>query len=108
MGQVKSALAGWLEREARPRGGSTIMTTGGDLWWSDTVERGREDLLLVLGRMKGKALARGGAESMSDLEAYRIAVFEQTRSHWWVRRGDRGRRMPSGSVALESSCPAFR
>jgi VWFA-related protein len=78
-GQLKPALADWIARHAKPRDEITIMTTSGSIWWSDVVETGRDDLLTVLGRVQGKLLAGGGGgEEMTDAEAYRIDVLEQS------------------------------
>jgi VWFA-related protein len=76
-GQLKPALAAWIAGHAQPRDEITIMTTSGSVWWSDIVESGREDLLTVLGRVQGKLLAEGN-EEMSEAEAYRIDVLEQS------------------------------
>jgi VWFA-related protein len=75
--QVKPAIGGWLRERALPSDEVTLLTTSGDLWWSDQVGRGREDLLAVLERVKGKGQARPTTgEWMSQSEAYRIAVYE--------------------------------
>jgi len=75
--QLKPALHDWIRQRADPRDEITIMTTSGDLWWSDLVGRGRGDLLTVLERVGGKLLhdpQRSGG--MSEWEAYQI-VFVQ-------------------------------
>jgi VWFA-related protein len=76
MEDVKKAIAGWLNDKADPRDEVTLATTSGDAWWSDTVGGGREDLLAVLGGVRGKKPAQSVRETMSDWEAYRIAVYE--------------------------------
>ena len=75
--QLKPALENWIRTRAEPRDEMTIMTTSGDLWWSDTVARGREDLLAVLARVKGKKLAEPRSSGgMSAWEAYQIAAVQ--------------------------------
>ncbi|MCG6927459.1 MAG: VWA domain-containing protein, partial [Acidobacteria bacterium] len=75
--QIKPALAGWIRDQAGPRDEITIMTTSGDLWWSDVVSRGRSDLLTVLGRVEGKRLEDSQrSENLSEWEAYRILFVE--------------------------------
>ena len=75
--QLGPALAGWIRDQADPRDEITIMTTSGDLWWSDVVSRGRGDLLTVLGRVEGKRLEDSQrSESMSAWEAFRIIFAE--------------------------------
>jgi VWFA-related protein len=76
MTQVKPALARWIEEEADPRDEITITTTSGDIWWSDDVARGRQDLLTVLRRIAGRRETASSQEPMSDREAYQIAVLE--------------------------------
>jgi VWFA-related protein len=72
MEDAKRAIARWLQDVADPRDEVTLATSSGNIWWSDRVDRGREDLLAVLGRVKGGKLRDG----ISDWESYRIAVFE--------------------------------
>jgi VWFA-related protein len=50
---VKKAIAHWLTTEASPADEVTLVTTSGDLSWNDHVATGREDLLGILGRVKG-------------------------------------------------------
>jgi VWFA-related protein len=88
--QLKPALEDWIRRRADPRDEVTLMTTSGALWWSDVVETGRDDLLTVLGRLQGKRLARGGGGEMSEAEAYRIAVAEQS-TEWLADGASRSR-----------------
>src|SRR5437879_3466060 len=54
MEDAKKAIASWLIDKADPRDEVTLATTSGHAWWSDTVGRGRADLLAVLNRLKGK------------------------------------------------------
>jgi len=75
--QLKPALARWIAEDAAPRDEITLMTTSGDLWWSDVVERGRGDLLTVLERFEGKRLQDSAPSGgMSEWEAYRIVFVE--------------------------------
>jgi VWFA-related protein len=73
---VKQAAARWLEEKADPRDLLTLATTSGDVWWSDQVASGREDLLAVLGRVKGKKQPEPATGQISDWEAYRISTYE--------------------------------
>ncbi len=77
-GQLKEALSDWIGRRAQPQDEVTIMSTSGGAWWSDRIDSGRDDLLAVLGRVQGKLMAEGGDEQMSEAEAYRIDVLEQS------------------------------
>ena len=68
MEDAKRAIARWLQDVADPRDEVTLATSSGNIWWSDRVDRGREDLLAVLGRVKGGKLS----DVIRDWEAYRI------------------------------------
>ena len=69
-GQVQAALERWLRAHAVPEDEVTLQTTSGEIWWADTVGRGREDLLAVLHRMRGKRESRSRSElAMTDEEA---------------------------------------
>ena len=77
MGQVLPSLESWIREQADPRDEITVMTTSGDTWWSDTVARGRSDLLAVLERVKGRRLAEPeSAGALSKWEAYQIAEVQ--------------------------------
>jgi VWFA-related protein len=89
--QVKAALAQWLGSEGVPpsrsqrdraQGGTpeftsgvpndevTILTTSGDIWWTDRLGTGRADLRAVLERVRGKRDSRSRSDlTMSDEEA---------------------------------------
>ena len=110
--QLKPALAEWIRTRAEPRDEITLMTTSGSAWWSDMVATGREDLLTVLGRVQGRQLARGGGEDMSDVEAYRIAVAEQS-TEFLVGNAARSRPLdgvpgPGGTFKLVGSTATER
>ena len=70
------AVIAWLEHQADPRDEVTLLTTSGDAWWSDSVERGREDLVAVLRRVRGRKNPTDAVRGMSEWEAYRIDAFE--------------------------------
>ena len=68
--QVKTALDGWLRAGPRPEDEITLLTTSGDIWWTDTVGAGRQDLLAVLDRLRGKRESRSRSDlTMTDEEA---------------------------------------
>jgi VWFA-related protein len=73
MNEVKRAVARWLSSQADPRDEVTLVTTSGDAWWSDRIERGRGDLLAVLERIKGTKGSIGSPnEQIADWEAHQI------------------------------------
>jgi VWFA-related protein len=68
---VKKAVAIWLKERTDAHDEVTLVTTSGDVWWTDRVGRGREELLAMLNRVAGKASAHK-TEAMSAWEAFRI------------------------------------
>jgi VWFA-related protein len=76
MAEVHEAITGWLQRMADPQDDVTLVSTSGDLWWSDRAGEGKADLLAVLARARGKRQVETAFEYMSEWEAYRIAVYE--------------------------------
>jgi VWFA-related protein len=73
---VKKTIARWIEEKADPRDDVTLATTSGSAWWSDRVERGRGDLLAVLGRVAGQRQSEPSSAPLSEWEAFRIATYE--------------------------------
>jgi VWFA-related protein len=76
MAYVQKALSTWLEKNSDPRDHVTLLTTSGDAWWSAQMGRGRDDLLAILGRIRGRKESSDGRDWMSDWEASRIDVYE--------------------------------
>ncbi len=74
-GGVK-AVTSWLEHSADPRDEVTLLTTSGEAWWSDSVGRGQDDLIAVLGSVRGRKGSPDAIDAMSEWEAYRIDAFE--------------------------------
>jgi VWFA-related protein len=73
MSDVKRAVVPWLTSQVDARDEVTLITTSGDVWWSDRIDRGRADLLAVLERIRGKKQTGGAPnEGMSDWEAHQI------------------------------------
>ena len=96
---TRAALGRWIAERADARDQLTLLTTSGDVWWSDTVGRGRGDLLAVLERVRGKrteaTLANG---AITEQEAYQIVVLE--------RHGQAGElQSPYGDAAIVANGP---
>jgi VWFA-related protein len=72
MNDVKRATVPWLSGQVDARDEVTLITTSGDVWWSDRIDRGRADLLAVLERVRGKKQTGALSEDMSDWEAHQI------------------------------------
>ena len=56
----------------------TLATTSGNAWWSARVPDGREDLLAVLARARGRIVDASALDRMSDYEAFWIALHEDS------------------------------
>ena len=69
------ALGGWIREKAEPGDEITIQTTSGDLWWSAEVSAGRDDLVRVLDRLRGKRSRPTSTEWISEVEAYQIIAY---------------------------------
>ena len=73
---TKRAIAQWLETKALPSDEVTIVNTSGDVYWSDRVGVGRDDLLAVLASIQGRKTPQPSREAMSEWEAYQIVEFD--------------------------------
>ena len=106
---LKASLAAWIGGRADGRDEVTIVTTSGSQWWSDEVGTGRGDLLAVLDRIRGRMAGEGaGGEQMSEAEAYRIDVLEQSMEYSVPTDASRSRPIdampaPGGSVTFAGS-----
>ncbi|HEX9189314.1 MAG TPA: VWA domain-containing protein [Vicinamibacteria bacterium] len=76
--QAKGAVATFLRRGVRDGDFVSLLATSGEAWWSTRMEAGRQDLLLVLGRLEGRRLPEKRLDSLSDWEAMRIAHYNDT------------------------------
>jgi VWFA-related protein len=70
---ARQALATFLDRSAGDGDEVTLATTSGDAWWSARLPEGRDDLLAVAARVKGRGAEPSTSfDSMSDYEAFWI------------------------------------
>jgi len=73
---VAAALGGLMDGAFGAGDEVTLGSTSGSLWWSVRWPEGREDLLALVGKLRGHKLADSGADFMSDWEAYQIDFFD--------------------------------
>ncbi len=73
---ARQAAASFLERSARDGDDVTLGTTSGDAWWSARIPEGREDLLAVLGRVRGRYVESNSLDRMTEYEAFWIDHHE--------------------------------
>ncbi|HEY2942049.1 MAG TPA: VWA domain-containing protein [Vicinamibacteria bacterium] len=100
---VRTALTRFLTDGVRDGDELIYATTSGDAWWTTRTPEGREDVLALVGRVRGRSLADTGKDAVSEWEAYRI-------SHWEGRgEGEAGGGAatgpPSGSLAPQPGRP---
>ena len=70
---ARRGVSTFLERSVREGDEVTLVTTSGNAWWSARLPEGREDLLAVLARLKGRGSEPSMSfDSMSDYEAFWI------------------------------------
>jgi VWFA-related protein len=102
---VRTALTQFLADGVRDGDELIYATTSGDAWWTARMPEGREDVLALAARVRGRSLADTGKDAVSEWEAFRI-------SHWEGRGegGDAGSAAgatgpPSGSLAPQPGRP---
>jgi VWFA-related protein len=77
---VQGTVKAFLEHSVRDGDLVALGTTTGNAWWSARVPEGREDLLAVVARARGRLVDVSGLEPMSDYEAFWIANREDSGS----------------------------
>jgi hypothetical protein len=73
---VRWALARFLEGGVRDGDRVVFATTSGDVWWTARMPEGRDDLLALVARIRGRSLGDDGRDAVSEWEAFRIVHFE--------------------------------
>jgi VWFA-related protein len=76
--RAKAAVAHLLDRAVRPGDRVTLVATGGGVWWSTRVPEGREDLLAILKGLQGRRVRTDVRDAITDFEAMRIHVFNDS------------------------------
>jgi VWFA-related protein len=73
--RAKTAIARFLRTGVREGDHVTLVSSGGDAWWTARMEEGRSDLMAVLKRLEGRYIPDRSPDRMSDYEAMRIEVL---------------------------------
>jgi VWFA-related protein len=73
--RAKGAVAEFLKNGVREGDRVTLISSGGDAWWTSQMEAGREVLMTLLKRLEGRHIPDIGNDRMSDYEAMRIHVY---------------------------------
>ncbi len=92
---VRTALARFLSEGVRDGDELVFATTSGSTWWTARMPEGREDVLALAARVRGRSLLDNASDAVSEWEAYRIVRFD-------TRAGDGG---SAGMPALPPSDP---
>jgi hypothetical protein len=74
---VRTALARFLGDGVREGDELIFATTSGDAWWTARIPEGREDVLALAARVRGRNLADTAPDAISEWEAFRISRFEE-------------------------------
>jgi VWFA-related protein len=91
---ARQAVASFLERSARAGDLVTLGSTSGDAWWSARVPEGREDLLAVARRVRGRAVEPNSLDRITEYEAF------------WINTQDTGPAQGSLQPDRPDSAPA--
>lgn len=84
--RAKIAVAELLKAGIREGDRVTLVSTGGDAWWTARMAAGRDELIALLKRLEGRLVPDTSPERMSDYEAMRVHVFSDQLVEQRVRR----------------------
>ena len=73
---VRAALARFLSEGLRDGDELIFATTSGSTWWTAHMPEGREDVLALAARVRGRSLLDNASDAISEWEAYRIVRFD--------------------------------
>ena len=76
--RAKAAVAAFLDKGVREGDRVTLIATGGAAWWSTQMEAGRADLLALLKGLDGRRIPDSGYDHVTDYEAMRVYVYQDT------------------------------
>jgi VWFA-related protein len=83
---ARSATAHFLRRGVGEGDRVSVVATGSRAWWTGRMEAEREDLVAFLGGLEGRYLPDTSDLRMTDYEAMRVHVFDDTMVGERVRR----------------------
>ena len=76
--RAKAAVALLIDQALRPGDRVTLVATGGGVWWSTRMPEGREDLMAILKGLQGRRVRTDVRDAITDYEAMRIYVFNDS------------------------------
>jgi VWFA-related protein len=74
--EVRKAIAHFIADGVRDGDELIFATTSGDAWWSARIPEGREDVLALVARVRGRRPSEAAPDAISDWEAFRISNIE--------------------------------
>jgi VWFA-related protein len=102
---VRMALTRFLTDGVRDGDELIYATTSGDAWWTARMPEGREDVLALAARVRGRSLADTGKDAVSEWEAFRISHWEGRGEGGDAGSGAAATGPPSGSLAPQPGRP---
>ncbi|HEY6549496.1 MAG TPA: VWA domain-containing protein, partial [Vicinamibacteria bacterium] len=84
--RAKAAVALFLDEGVREGDRVTLIDTGGAAWWNTRMPEGRADLLTILKGLAGRRIRTDAREAITDFEAMRIFVYDDSQVGERVRR----------------------
>ena len=76
--RAKAAVAAFLDKGVREGDRVSLIATGGGAWWTTRMPEGRSDLLAILRNLDGRRFPESATDRMTDYEAVRISVYQDT------------------------------
>jgi VWFA-related protein len=73
---ARQAVVSFIERSVHDGDLVTLGTTSGDVWWSARIPEGREDLLAVAKRVRGRGVESNSPDRITEYEAFWINTRE--------------------------------
>jgi VWFA-related protein len=73
---TRQAVVSFIQRSAHDGDEVTLGTASGDAWWSARIPGGREDLLAVARRVRGRAVESNSPDRITEYEAFWINTQE--------------------------------
>ena len=76
--RAKAAVAAFLDKGVRDGDRVSLVATGGGAWWSTRLPAGRSDLFAILKGLEGRRVMSNGRDTMTDFEAMRIYLYQDS------------------------------
>lgn len=84
--RAKAAVAAFLDKGVREGDRVSLIATGGGAWWSTRMQAGRSDLMAILKGLEGRRVKTDARDAITDFEAMRIYLYQDTQVAVRVQR----------------------